>query len=151
MGGRDVCVVQSLCNGAAQFQTDVCAHELSAAATMTLAEKRHPDRFTEMSGKMAAIVAYVLEEAWSEPAITSLSVTADGHVTADHEFLGTAADLDRNLLDLLLAAELTADERAEFERRYRERVDDWRPVLSGPQPTSGRLMRPNYGAVPGRA
>jgi hypothetical protein len=73
------------------------------------------------------------------------------YVTADHEFLGTAADLDRNLLDLLLAAELTADEREEFERRYRERVDDWRPVLSGPQPASGCLMRPDYGAHLGRA
>jgi hypothetical protein len=29
---------------------------------VTLAEKLHPDRFSAMSGKMAAIVAYVLDE-----------------------------------------------------------------------------------------
>jgi len=56
--------------------------------------------------------------------------------------------LDRNLLNLLVAAEATQDERAEFERRYRERVEDWRPVLSGPQPATDRLSRPDFGASP---
>ena len=40
-------------------------------------------------------------------------------MTTDAEFLGEAADLDRNLLNLLVAAGLTNDERADFERRYR--------------------------------
>jgi hypothetical protein len=40
-----------------------------------------------------------------------------------------AADLDRNLLNLLVAAEVTPEEPVEFQRQYRERVDDWRPVL----------------------
>lgn len=35
----------------------------------TLTEKLHPSRFSEMSPFMAAIVAYVLGEAWTEPAI----------------------------------------------------------------------------------
>ncbi len=69
-------------------------------------------------------------------------------VLTDAEFFGEAADLDRNLLNLLVVAELTAAEKAEFERRYRERVDDWRPVLSGPQPATDRLMRPDFGASP---
>jgi hypothetical protein len=34
---------------------------------MTLAEKLHPTRFPAMSGRMAAIIGYVLDEAWSEP------------------------------------------------------------------------------------
>ena len=55
---------------------------------------------------------------------------------------------DRNLLNLLVAAEATPEERADFERLYRERVDDWRPVLSGPQPATDRLMRPDFGAPP---
>ena len=71
-----------------------------------------------------------------------------GFVLTDSEFFGEAADLDRNLLNLLVAAELTAEERAEFERLYRERVDDWRPVLSGPSPATGRLVRPDFGAPP---
>ena len=115
---------------------------------VTLASKLHPERFTDMSGKMAAIVGHILGESWTEPAIAALSVTSDGFVTTESEFMGEAADLDRNLLNLLVAAELTPDERAEFERLYRERVDDWRPVLSGPAPATGRLVRPDFGAPP---
>ena len=104
-----------------------------------------------MSGKMAAIVGYILGVSWTEPEIAALSVTSDGFVLTDAEFFGEAADLDRNLLNLLVAAEATMDERTEFERPYRERVDDWRPVLSGPQPTTDRLTRPDFGAQPVRA
>jgi hypothetical protein len=100
-----------------------------------------------MSGKMAAIVGYILGESWTEPEIAALSVTSDGFVLTDAEFFGEAADLDRNLLNLLVAAEVTPEERADFERRYRERVDDWRPVLSGPLPATTRLTRPDFGAT----
>lgn len=117
-------------------------------AALTLAEKLRPDRFSAMSGKMAAIVGYILGESWTEPEIAALSVTSDGYVTTDSEFFGEAADLDRNLLNLLLAADLTSEERSKFERLYKERVDDWRPVLSGPAPATGRLVRPDFGAPP---
>jgi hypothetical protein len=113
---------------------------------VTLASKLHPDRFSAMSGRMAAIVAYILGESWTEPEIAALSVTSDGFVLTDAEFFGEAADLDRNLLNL--ASETTPEERAEFERLYRERVDDWRPVLSGPQLATDRLMRPDFGTSP---
>jgi hypothetical protein len=116
-------------------------------AVLTLADKLKPDRFSAMSGKMAAIVGYIVGESWTEPEIAALSVTSDGFVLTDAEFFGEAADLDRNLLNLLVAAELTPEERADFERRYRERVDDWRPVLSGPLPATGRLVRPDFGAA----
>jgi hypothetical protein len=109
---------------------------------VTLAGKLHPDRFSAMSGKMAAIVGYILGESWTEPEIAALSVTSDGFVLTDAEFFGEAADLDRNLLNLLVAAEVTPEERADFERRY------WRPVLSGPLPATVRLTRPDFGATP---
>jgi hypothetical protein len=115
---------------------------------VTLASKLEPGRFSAMSGKMAAIVGFILGESWTEPEIAALSVTSDGFVLTDAEFFGEAADLDRNLLNLLVAAEVTPEERADFERLYRERVDDWRPVLSGPQPATDRLMRPDFGAPP---
>jgi hypothetical protein len=118
---------------------------------VTLADKLHPDRYTAMSGRMAAIVAYVLGEDWTDPAIAALSVTSDGFVITDSDFIGEAADLDRNLLDLLALASLTAEERQEFERRYRERVDDWRQVISGPIPVTARLTRstrPDFGQIP---
>lgn len=120
-------------------------------AALTLAAKLRPDRFSAMSGKMAAIVGYILGESWTEPEIVALSVTSDGFVTTDSEFFGEAADLDRNLLNLLVAADLSAEERAEFERLYRDRVDDWRPVLSGPALATGRLVRPDFGAPPALA
>ena len=85
------------------------------------------------------------------PAILALSVTSDGYVTTESDFLGEAADLDRNLLSLLIAADLTQQEREEFETRYAERVDDWRPVLRGPSPATDRLTRPDFGARPIRA
>jgi len=100
---------------------------------------------------MAAIVGFILGEPWTEPEIAALSVTSDGFVLTDAGFFGEAADLDRNLLNLLVAAEVTTDERTEFERPYRERVDDWRPVLSGPSPSTDRLTRPDFGADPIRA
>ena len=124
----------------------LAADDAAIVATMTLADKLRPDRFTAMSGRMAAIVGYILAEPWTEPSISALSVTSDGFVTTESEFLGEAADLDRNLLNLFIAADLTAEERAEFERLYRERVDDWRPVLSGPAPATDRLTRPDFGA-----
>ena len=118
---------------------------------MDLSEKLRPDQFSDMSGKMAAIIGYVLGEAWTDPEITALSVTSDGFVTTPSEFIGEPADLDRNILNLLVAAGLSAEERAEFERLYRDRVDDWRPVLSGPAPATKRLVRPDFGAPPIRA
>jgi hypothetical protein len=78
---------------------------------MTLADKLRPDRFSAMSGRMAAIVGYILNEPWTEPAIAALSVTTDGYVTTESEFFGEAADLDRNLLNLFIAADLTPEER----------------------------------------
>ncbi len=43
---------------------------------------------------MTAIIAFILNEAWTDPAIVALSVTSDGFVVTDTDFLGEAADLD---------------------------------------------------------
>jgi hypothetical protein len=50
-----------------------------------LVTKLRPDRFTAMSGKMAAVVGYILDERFSEPSISELVVTTDGFVLAQHE------------------------------------------------------------------
>ena len=96
-----------------------------------LADLLHPRRFSAMSPKMTAIVAYVLGEHWTEPEIAWLSVTADGHVVSDAHFLGAAEDLDRNVGNLLDAAELTQEQRQEWHVLYCARVDDWRPSKNG--------------------
>jgi hypothetical protein len=96
---------------------------------MTLAKKLHPSRFTSMSGKMAAIVGYILNQIWTSPAIIELMVTSDGHLLATHEgdcgcndYLGFASDLEANWERLLDAAGLTRDERHEAEAAYERAV-----------------------------
>ena len=98
-----------------------------------LVAKLRPDRFTAMSGKMAAIVGYILDEHFSEPAISELVVTSDGFVLAQaegevgaNEMLGTEVDLNRNLLDLIEAAGLTAEEVREFGRLQRKHIRRYR-------------------------
>lgn len=102
---------------------------------MTLGEKLDPRRFTAMSPKMAAIVACILgDEATftTEPSIRHMVVTSDGGVLAvddfglANEFIGSAADLERNLAELQLAAELTPDESDRFDAMARKHITDWR-------------------------
>lgn len=82
---------------------------------------------------MAAIVGYILDEHFSDPAISEIVVTSDGFVLAQaegevgaNEMIGTEADLNRNLLDLIMAAGLTGEEVEEFGRLQRERVRRYR-------------------------
>jgi hypothetical protein len=98
-----------------------------------LVDKLRPARFTAMSGKMAAVVGYILEERFSDPAISELVVTSDGFVLAQregevgaNEMIGEEADLNRNLLALIEAAGLTDDEVREFGRLQRERIRRYR-------------------------
>jgi hypothetical protein len=94
-----------------------------------LVTKLRPDRFTAMSGKMAAVVGYILDERFSDPSISELVVTSDGFVLAQHEgevgandMLGREVDLNRNLLDLIEAAGLSDEETREFGRLQRKRI-----------------------------
>jgi hypothetical protein len=98
-----------------------------------LVDKLRPARFTAMSGKMAAVVGYILEERFSDPAISELVVTSDGFVLAQregevgaNEMIGEEADLNRNLLALIEAAGLTEDEVREFGRLQRDRIRRYR-------------------------
>jgi hypothetical protein len=99
----------------------------------TLTNRLHPRRFPGMSGKMAAIVGYILGEEWSKPSIAEMVVTSDGFVLARNEghvgfntIIGTAADLERNWNNLLRAAGLTNEERHEVNDRYRQAVRHYR-------------------------
>lgn len=94
-----------------------------------LVAKLRPDGFTAMSGKMAAIVGYILDEPFSDPAISEIVVTSDGFVLAEtegdvgaNEMLGSEGDLNRNLVALIEAAGLTADEVRQFGELQRERI-----------------------------
>ena len=104
----------------------------------TLADKLHPKRFPNMSGRMAAVVGCILGEEWTRPVIAELVITSDGWVLARDEgqvtfnvIVGTAADLERNWLALLDVAGLTSQERREAIRRYGHAVRDYRSQPEG--------------------
>ena len=78
----------------------------------SLEKKLHPSRFTAMSGKMTAIVAYILGVVWTDPEIAWMSISSDDFVTTESDFIGTGADLRRNLANLVKAAELDEEEIA---------------------------------------
>jgi len=63
----------------------------------------HPNRFPGMSGKMMAIVGYIIEGKFTIPAIEEMIVTSDGMLLARtsgdigfNDFLGDVADFKRN-------------------------------------------------------
>ena len=95
----------------------------------TLSDRLHPKRFPGMSGRMAALVGYILGKRWSKTRIAELVITSDGWLLARNRrhigfdtIIGTVADLDRNWSNLLRAANLTREERQEAGERYREAV-----------------------------
>lgn len=98
-----------------------------------LIRKLDPVRFPGMSGKMAAVVSYILETRFAEPAIAELVVTHDGYVlgaregdSGANELIGSRGDLDRNLVGLLNSTpDLTEEEIALFGRLQRERIVRW--------------------------
>lgn len=113
--------------------TEVTLPETDDTLRAGLIRKLDPARFPGMSGRMAAIVGYILEARLSEPAIAELAVTSDGFVlaardgdTGANEMIGERADLDRNLVALLNATpDLTDNEISLFGRLQRARITRW--------------------------
>ena len=94
-----------------------------------LKDRLHPKRFTEMSPKMASIVAYILGENWVTPQVSGIMVTSDGFALASvqgdlgyNHFLGAASDLENNLERLEQAAGLNEEQRKLFARLRKERI-----------------------------
>jgi len=92
----------------------------------SLVKKLNPNRFSNMSGKMAAIVGHILGERFTEPEIAWMSISSDGFVTTESVFIGRAEDLENNLTNLYVASGLTTPEIKAFNQLYRSKVDDWR-------------------------
>lgn len=82
-------------------------------------EKLHPSRL-RVSGKFHAILSCLLgQSGWTNPELAGVTVTSDGFLLGMqqgdigyNEFIGSKADLDRNLDGVAKAAGLTKQERA---------------------------------------
>ena len=99
----------------------------------TLSRKLNPNRFTAMSGKMAAIVGYVISERFTNPIITDMCITSDGFVLAQqegdigmNETIGHISDLERNWNLLIRVADLNEIETKQARALYSLRIKDWR-------------------------
>ena len=88
--------------------------------TPNLLAKLNPERFPNISLHMAAVMGYLLDQTYTEPAIVELQMTADDAVigrTSDQIksfYLGEGADLRANLRRLGMAAGLDDAEWAAF-------------------------------------
>lgn len=106
---------------------------MTTAVDSKLVEKLHPRRFTGMSPRMAFLVGGILGQRWAtcprhRTSSGNLSITSDGYLLAceGNCFIGSVEDWERNLTELLQVADLTTEERAEWEALYASKVTDWR-------------------------
>jgi len=100
-----------------------------AAVSDALKSKLHPNRFPGMSPFMAAVVGYVLGEAFTDPQIAELSVSESENLvyirrTGGIGFDGMESleDLRNNWNQLLDVAGLTVEERREAVAGFRSKV-----------------------------
>jgi hypothetical protein len=109
----------------------------AAAASPELKEKLHPQRFSGMSGKMAAIVGFIVGETYTDPHITEMAVTSDGMVLAQqsgdvgmNDMVGSETDLQNNWKRLCEAAGLDAKEMKEANALFKSKIVNYR---TGPE------------------
>ena len=95
----------------------------------SVAEKLHPKRFPKMSGRMAAIVAFLIDAQVTRPTIAEIVVTPDGFVLAGvdndvgaNHFIGTYSDLLRNWRTLIAVAGLTKQEHIAAETLFASKI-----------------------------
>ena len=99
---------------------------------MTLAEQLNPGK-VRTSGKFTAILAFLLDETWTDPAITEMCITSDGIVMAGNEedpfmneMIGRADELDSNLRGLASTCALSPADTDDLLGRVATHVTDWR-------------------------
>jgi hypothetical protein len=80
------------------------------------------------SGKMMAIMGYILDKELTDPSYASITITSDGHVLGMHrgdigynDYIGSIHDFVRNVNGLANVAELTQDEKKYMLKLLREK------------------------------
>lgn len=92
----------------------------------------------QASDHMWAALCLILGLNWiqNRRASGGISITSDGCAVSGGWFIGSADDLERNVRGFLRAAELTREERVQFQANWDLRVDDWRVRLGYRAPVS---------------
>lgn len=113
-------------NGEDRLKNNCADDEVVLAS---LVKKLHPARFSDMSPRMAAYVAYLLGQNWTTPSIGGMAVTSDGYLICDGEFHGAMSDFDDNLRNLVqvIGDNLYDQEIMMLADLYRQKVLDYRP------------------------
>ena len=91
-----------------------------------LRRKLHPNRFSEMSGQMVALLAYVLEDEWTTPPAKEVIITSDSNLMVNGQFFNAFTDWVENPARLFEAAELNRTEREAFIKQHVKRVESYR-------------------------
>lgn len=100
-------------------------------ASQALIKKLDPRKAPQMSRGFAALIAYITSHDYGNPyKVLSLSITSDGFVQGwDNErgsiFIGSAADLRRNLMRWVAVTGLNNKELNEFQRLFEAKVASW--------------------------
>lgn len=92
---------------------------------LSLKNKLHPNNFSNMSGKMAAIIGFIVDEKWTDPDIKWLSISNEGFVTSDSDFIGVFTDFIRNIYTLIRVSDLTVDENILFFSLLHNKIDNF--------------------------
>jgi len=96
---------------------------------IALTQKLHPNRFPGMTTAMAAIVAFVIGERFTQPAIAEIVVTSDELVLArtdgkadETHFIGSYADVLQKWLRLIAVAGLSTSELTEAQASFAAKI-----------------------------
>jgi hypothetical protein len=153
--GFDVDEDDPCCSAESDEIQHECMASKTAAASEGLKKKLFPGRFSDMSGKMAAIVGYILGETYTNPSITDMAITSDGFVMAQqsgdigmNDMIGDVSDLRRNWDNLLSAAGLEPQEKQEAAALFK-RIRSYQHEASA-KTAEPRLKCPHCGAASGR-
>jgi len=98
---------------------------------MTLAEQLAPNK-VRVSPKFTAILGFILDQKWTDPAVAELCITSDGVLMARHEdelgmdhILGEKSDLVRNLEGVAQAVGMTRADTQALLDAAAAHITDW--------------------------
>ena len=91
-----------------------------------LAGKLHPSAL-RISPQMAAVLAHLFGESWTQPPLVWMRISDSGTVETDFGPIGTATELTANLLAVSRAADLSTVEQGRLFAAARTHVEGYDP------------------------